>query len=104
MLLGQTAQNAAPANALVLRGVAQQHHARAGIARPLEQLARLRGTQRARLVDHEHRAAIEPIAIVLEIHEQPRDGARVDRGFSSPSVRAASPATAVPITRNPASL
>ena len=60
MLVGQPTQNAPPAHALVLRGIAEQHHTRVGIARPLEQLTRLRGTQRPGLVDHEHRVAFEP--------------------------------------------
>jgi hypothetical protein len=82
----------------MLRDISQQQDPRAGVACLLEERLRLSCTQRPGLVDEQDGPRVEPIAPPSR-SASTLATVRASIAASSPRVRAASPATATPITR-----
>ena len=96
-------RNTAPRPTLSCCAMSPKSSTRAPAARACSKSAfALRRPERPRFIDHQHATRVEPVAPTLEVRQQLRT-VRASMAASSPSVRAASPATAAPVTRNPAS-
>jgi hypothetical protein len=103
----EAAEAAASSDGGELAVVADQHHLRAGPVGMAEQRGELAGGDHGRLVHHQHRPAFQLCPALLEVQQQPVDGAGISEAFlgqadgGDPSRSAAVDLVAVQLERLP---
>jgi hypothetical protein len=78
---GQATEGAAGVDLRQLGGVADQHDLGAAAVGVVQDLGEEAGADHARLVDDQHRVAAQPWRLgILQVQQQPADGAALDAG------------------------